>query len=83
MSPPDLPPELVYEIARHLISPLAHVKHDLKRLEWPRIRSMSTSSRLFRRAALDCWFFSLFIKERSDWKDVERFAPVKLLQTVS
>ncbi|CAE6459020.1 unnamed protein product [Rhizoctonia solani] len=83
MSPPELPRELVYEIARHLISPPAHVKYDLKKLEWPCIQSMSISSRLFRRAALDCWFASIFIRERSDWKDIERFAPINLLQTVS
>ncbi|CAE6530751.1 unnamed protein product [Rhizoctonia solani] len=83
MSPPELPPELVYEIARHLIPPSSHVKQNLKKDEWPCIRNLSVSSRLFRSAAFDCWFSSLFIRHGSDWEEVERFVPVKLPQIVS
>ncbi|CAE6528203.1 unnamed protein product [Rhizoctonia solani] len=82
MSPPELPPELVYEIVRHLIPPSPHVRQNLKKLEWPRICNFSMVSRLFREAALGCWFSSLFIKLGSDWDEVEKFRPVKLPQIV-
>ncbi|CAE6454342.1 unnamed protein product [Rhizoctonia solani] len=83
MSPPELPPELVYEIVRHLMPPSSHVRQNLKKLGWPCICNFSISSRLFRRAALDFWFSSLFIRQGSDWDEVERFTPVELPQIVS
>ncbi|KAH7343765.1 hypothetical protein B0J17DRAFT_764930 [Rhizoctonia solani] len=83
MSSLELPPELVYEITRYLIPPSSHVRHNLKKLEWPCIHNLSVSSRLLRRAALDHWFSSLFIRQRSDWEEVEKFIPVKLLQIVT
>ncbi|KAJ1308681.1 hypothetical protein OPQ81_004373 [Rhizoctonia solani] len=82
MSPPALPLELVYEIIRHLILPSPHVKHELKKHEWPCIRNLSVSSRLFRKAALECWFSSLFIRKRSDWEEFEKYIPVDRLHIV-
>ncbi|KAG8734271.1 hypothetical protein FRC11_006810 [Ceratobasidium sp. 423] len=76
MSPPELPLELLYEISRHLM-PSSHVNHNLKKLEWPCIRNLSVSSKRFRRAALECWFSSLFIREGLDWVAIERFIPVE------
>ncbi|CAE6523374.1 unnamed protein product [Rhizoctonia solani] len=76
MSPPELPLELLYEISRHLM-PSSHVKHDLKKLEWPCIHNLSVSSKRFRRAALECWFSSLFIREGSDWEEIEKFIRVE------
>jgi hypothetical protein len=79
----ELPPELVYEVLRHVIPSSSHVKQDLKKLEWPCIRNLSLSSRLLRRVALECWFHSLFIRHSSDWQRMEDFSSVKLIKTVS
>lgn len=85
MPPPKLklPAELVYEIIRHVVPSSSHVNHDLKKNHWPCIRNLSLSSDLMRRAALDCWFYSLFIRCSSDWQRIEGFSHVDLVKTVS
>ncbi|KAG9126132.1 hypothetical protein FRC07_004780 [Ceratobasidium sp. 392] len=83
MAPPTLPDELVPEIFCHIVPPPLHTKQSLKKAEWSCIHSLSLSSRLFRQAALDCWFFSVFVRQPSDWDRMEAFSPVELVKTVS
>jgi hypothetical protein len=83
MAPPTLPDELVPEIFCHIIPPPLHIKHSLKKAEWPTIHNLSLSSRMLRRAALDCWFYSAFLRQPSDWDTIESFPPVKLVKVVS
>ncbi|KAG8725444.1 hypothetical protein FRC09_019172 [Ceratobasidium sp. 395] len=83
MASPILPDELVPEIFCHIVPPSLHTQQSLKKVEWPRIHNLSLSSRSFRRAALDCWFYSVFVRQPSDWDTMEAFPPVELAKIVS
>ncbi|QRV87671.1 polyubiquitin-C [Ceratobasidium sp. AG-Ba] len=83
MASPTLPDELVPEILCHIIPSRLHTTQALKRAQWDDINNLSLTSRLFRRAAFSCWFYSVFVRQPSDWDMIETFPPVELINIIS